>query len=302
MASGASIVRSLLAVVAAACIFPVSAQVDAVPEQVGNTGGAPSRTVAPRWALQLPKNDPVAFKGIANFDAAGIGTGPMMYPAPGAAGLIAAVLVHGLISESAKNAEKIKLQEKADEVLVPYRPMLSAYTHADLMRSLTAESTAAPAQSASSDAEWLIDSVPTFSLTQDQAAIVLENAVTIRSAGDPGRVAYQSSIRIVSAPMADEEPVNYWSAGNGARLRKETADLLKESIDLAVSVAARSLPANAAVQKTYRYREGRVERVERAALVVEGCSRLVLRTLRDTLISVPLGTDSERCIVAASGR
>ncbi|CAN7188618.1 hypothetical protein LJR084_000499 [Variovorax sp. LjRoot84] len=144
-------------------------------------------------------------------------------------------------------------------------------------------------------AEWQVESVPLFALTQDQSALVLENAIIVRKSGAPEPAAYQSIVKVVSKPIDDPEPVGYWSAENGKRLRQEAGGLLHESIDLAVSVAARGLPETSTLHKTYRYTEGKIEKMERAALVVDRCARIVLRTLRDTLLSVPGDAKSSAC-------
>lgn len=245
---------------------------------------------APRWAVQLPKADPVAFRGLENFDGAGVGSMPMVYPAPNAAGLLAAVIVHGLMNESAKNAQKTQLQQEADRVLLPYRVMLSGYTHAEL-----ASSVQAPADATGET--WLVESAPVFALTQDQTALVLDNAVSVRRAGVKVPAAYESVIRVVSSPMSEPDPVTYWHRDNAALLREVAGSLMRESVELAVSMAAKNMPASATAPRTYRYLEGKTEKVERASLVSEHCPRRVLLTLRETLMSVPLGGDAQACAV-----
>lgn len=275
------------------CVFAqetpatLSATAEAVPP-VTATATAP--VAALRWTVQLPKADPVVFRGLENFDGAGMGSASMMYPAPNAAGLLAAVIVHGLMNESAKSAQKTQLQQEADRVLLPYRAMLSTYTHAEL-----ASSVRAPADS--TEETWLVDSVPVFALTQDQTALVLDNAVSVRRAGAKGPAAYESVIRVVSSPMSESDPVAYWHRDNAALLRQLAGSLMRESMELAVSMAGKNMSGGVTAQKTYRYFEGKTEKVERASLVSEHCPRRVLLTLRETLMSVPFGADSQACQV-----
>ena len=139
-----------------------------------------------------------------------------------------------------------------------------------------------------------------FALTQDQSALILENAIIVHKVGASGPAAYQSLVKVVSMPVDDAEPVAYWSAEEGRRLRQEAGGLLQESVDLAVAAAARSLPESAAAHKTYRYPEGKSEKMERAVLIVERCARRVLRTLRDTLLSVPGDAKSPACGAVAA--
>lgn len=278
--------------------FAVFAQVEVAVQSTGDAVKAPVMEPMPRWSLQLPKADPVVFKGVVNFDEAGVGGSPMVYPAPNAAGLLAAVIVHGLINESSKSAQKTKLQQAADQVLVPYQSVLATYTHTELARN-AATATRADVSADTVDAEWLVESTPVFALTQDQTAVVLENAVSVRKRETTGPAVYERVIKVVSAPVDEANPLAYWTRDNGARLRQVTGELLRESIDLSVSMAAKTLPGTVATQKSFRYFEGKVEKVERAGLVVERCARRVLLTLRDALISVPSSSQPEACGTAA---
>ncbi|HEX7863853.1 MAG TPA: hypothetical protein VF555_02830 [Variovorax sp.] len=264
------------------------AQSDVVPQTVDETISAPVVAPAlPRWSVQLPAAGPVPFRGVVSFDEAGVGAGGMLYPAPNVAGLLAAVITHGLINESSKSAQKTKLQQKADEVLVPYKAVLSTYTHAELARQV--------AMVGQAEAQWLVESAPVFALTQDQTAVVLENSLKVRKAGTAGPAVYERMIKVVSAPMAEQDPVAYWTGDNGARLRQVAGELMRESVDLSVSMAAKTLPGNATTQKSFRYFEGKTEKVERAGLIAERCARRVLLTLREDLISVPFSSSTEAC-------
>jgi hypothetical protein len=287
-----------VAIASLAMLAPaVFAQIDAMSPAADDTAKVPAPMLTaqpPRWSVQFPGTGPVVFKGVVNFDEAGVGGSGMLYPAPSAAGLIAAVIVHGMINESSKNAQKAKLQQTADEVLVPYKAVLSTYTHAELA-SQVMRAGQAKASGSAVEAEWVVESAPVFALTQDQTALVLENAVSVRKAGVAGPAVYERVIKIVSSPMLEADPVAYWTRDNGARLRQVTGELLQESMDLSVSMAEKTLPGTVTTQKSFRYFEGKIEKVERAGLVVEHCARRVLLTLRDALISVPFSSSSGAC-------
>lgn len=257
-------------------------------EAVAAPVASATRTL-PRWTLQLPAADPVLFIGAESFDSAGVGAGAMAYPAPNAAGLIAAVIVHGLLNEAAKSAQKVKLQEEANRILLPYKSILATYTHSELARNAQSPNDAA-------GEAWQIRSVPVFALTQDQTALILDNEVRVTRAGSPS---YESVIRVVSAPLDQSDPVTHWSRDNGAALRQLAGQLFREATELAVSMAAKTLPPSSEKQQTFRYHEGKVSKVERASLVLETCTRRVLLTLRDTLMSVPVGVDAEACSTPA---
>ncbi|MBC7957340.1 MAG: hypothetical protein H7Y33_15890 [Cytophagales bacterium] len=70
-------------------------------------------------------------------------------------------------------------------------------------------------------------------------------------------------------------------------LRHESALLLAESVDLVLAELAKGPDATELSQKTIRYPEGGGEKMERAALVGERCDRVLLKTLRGWLMSVP---------------
>lgn len=271
--------------------FCVAAQVGPAATEIASaelstaSAEAQAPSSLPQWVLRLPSTDPVAFKGVENFDSAGVGSGSMAYPAPNAAGLLAAVIAHSLINEAAKNAQKAKLREEADRILTPYRSVLSKYTHAELARSVKPPS--GPARDT-----WQIDSVPVFALTQDQTALVLDNEVSVKASGVP---IYEGVIRVVSAPVAEPDPVAHWNRAGGAALRLLAGDLLRESIELAASRAANTLPLGAGKQQTFRYYEGKTSKVERATLLIDGCARRVLLTLRETLMSVPVSAAAGAC-------
>ena len=107
---------------------------------------------------------------------------------------------------------------------------------------------------------------------------------------------------VVGERVKDAEPLAYWTQNDGDRLKKVTGNLLLESIDLAIASAAQDLPSAAVTEQTHRYFEGSLFKTERATLLIERCSRVVLKTLRNTLLSVPAETRPALCGVSAVAR
>jgi hypothetical protein len=253
----------------------------------------PAVAGGPTWVLQLPQAELVAYQGVVNLDQAGIGTQGMMYPAPDAISMLAAVVTHGVVAKSMRNKQKTALQQAADRVLEPYQPVLSRYTNEQLMqRSL--QLMAAPGirlLSSSGDptsGSWSIESDLVFSMTQDQQAIILDHGFRVRAPGEAEEPSYVNAFRIVSRPRDVADPKMQWLEKDGAILKEESAALLAESLDiLAAELLADSRTAEG-TQKTVRYREGRQEMMERALVLKERCGRLLIRTLRGTLMSVPV--------------
>lgn len=242
----------------------------------------------------------VAFRGALNFDKAGGPEGQMMYPAPGLIGLFAAVLTHSAIVESGKNSQKTKIQEEADKVLLPYRDALAGFKASELLARGAQRLGAGGSRwrmqvGADAPADWVIEATPVFSLTQDQGAVVLDNAVAIYSAAAPTS-RYENVIKVVSATTPSDTPETLWGADQAKLLKATSASLFALSLDVALDEAVRGTPAAAGPQRTVRYTEGKVERMERAELLSEQCNRILMRTLRGWVMSVP----SARPVAAAA--
>lgn len=291
--------RPLTAVLAAASIAGFSLY--SVSASAGNdiaTAGKASAATDLRnmnWSLRLPPEGHVAYHGSVSFDEAGTGTMSFMYPAPNAGGLIAAVLTHGLLVETAKTEQKEKFQAAADKVLLPYKGVVDNFRYQDLMRRALAKASSGPKgrlieASSNRGTEMLVESVPVFSLTQDQKAIVLENDVGFSTHDTMPEKAYRNTIRVVSAIQDTVDPVTYWTSNDGEKLKDESAQLVAESLDIAFGDAARETNREEIPYRTIRYQEGTVEKIERAQILRNQCGRMVIRTLRGTVMSVPTST------------
>lgn len=312
----APLVGLVLTLVAAQGAFAqaqaVAASVDAaaaVAPAASSVGSAPERT----WSLRLPTIEKVVFRGSVSHDAAGMGTGGMLYPAPNPIGLLAAILAHSMVSTSLRENQKNQMQLEADKVLQPFEPVLGVFTNRRLMeegvRKMAAagpKRVVAPAESAGAD--WLIESAPVFSMTQDRGALVLDNAVRIFAPGS-AKVAYAQTVRVVSSPLAPmpvpmpspsasavaapteaasaPELTPMWLEADGRRLIESSVGLFAESLDVALEQASASAVDASTPHRTFRYAEGGSERMERAQLVSERCGRTLIRTLRGWLLSIP---------------
>ena len=232
------------------------------------------------WSLKLPQDDIVPFQGMASFDSAGIGTGHMVYPAPHLAGFFAAIITHGIINEVARNRQKSKIQEDADRVLTPYQQVLAGFKNRELMQ-LAINTTAAAAskrmaeQTEKPGSDLMVESVPVFSMTQDQTAIVLDNAIAIFAPGADSPATYKNIIRVVSRPETKIDIVSHWTTNGGDALKIESARLLAESLDIALGEMAENMTRNQP-HKTVRYVEGSIDRMERGQVIRELCGRVVL--------------------------
>lgn len=244
------------------------------------------------WSLLLPKEEAVAYRGLVSMDKAGSQTADMLYVAPNAAGLITAVIAHGLATDLHKDLQKKALQDAADVVLKPYRPLLNDYKHTELMQAALdktpwtgAKVLAGPAQARGTG--WVVESLPFFSMTQDQRALVLDNIVSVYPPGEMSKPLYQSTVRVVSQPRMAPDMQRYWRDDAGAALKAESTSLLAHSLALALQETAPPVTGDAPAFRTVRYREGEAEKMERAQVLSQACDRQVIRTLRGWLMSVP---------------
>lgn len=240
--------------------------------------------------LRGPIAEPITFHGALNFDKAGGGPGAMLYPAPGLAGMLVAVATHAAISGGMRESEKQKMRDEADKVLLPYQPALDNYKHQELMLAAFAEMktagdkrlVAAAGPCAQGDA--VVEGLPSFYMTQDQRALILENAISIQ--GEGAAKPYEKLIRIISPARDEQAGVAAWFTARNNTLRKASARMYAQSLDIALA-DAKTVGEHAEPFRTVRYDEGGVERMERAQVVSDECGQMVLRTLRGNLISVP---------------
>lgn len=244
-----------------------------------------------RWCLRLPQGEHVTYQGVVSFDNAGAGTGSIVYPAPNVGGLIAAIITHGLLVESTKKGQKDRLRATADEVLAPYKSILDKFTHRDLMRRAADKAPAGTdaqlvEESSDTGSQRVVESAPVFSLTQDQTAIILDNAIAIHMPG-AATTSYKNTIRVISAAMDQADPVAFWTANDGEKLKDESAKLVAESLEIALRDTAVTAMPDTIAYRTIRYREGAAEKIERAQILGAQCDRLLIRNLRGTLMSVP---------------
>jgi hypothetical protein len=246
----------------------------------------------PSWTLARLPDEPVPFHGLVNMDTAGLGRGGMLYPTAGLGvlGLLIGVATHAALVAGSRSHQESEMQKNADKVLDPYRGVLAGFRQPDLAQralALTPSSAVAHLHDAGDTpaGDLFVQAQPAFAMTSDGSALVLDEAVVVRTgaASDKGT---QQVVRIVSAPRVDEDLQAAWNADDGAALKLAAASLLAESLDVALLQTRH--PADDKVPlRTLRYAFGEIERMERGQLLAETCAHLVIRTLRGGLMVVP---------------
>lgn len=245
------------------------------------------------WVLKEPADDKVVFSGALDFEGTSVGNHGIVYPAPNAAAFLASVVTHGLIVGSKKSSQRKKAQDSADKVLEPYQSILETVSYRQLARRwadgvLPGSGRKLIAASESPEAgAWLIEAAPVFLMAQDQRTLSLEAAISIRAPGVADDAVYQGHIRVVSPAVETAHLAEAWAADGGRKLREVSAWLFSESMDIAMGAAVDGTGKSDEPFRTIRYLEGTTEKMERAQLVREHCGRLVIKTLRGSLMSVP---------------
>lgn len=246
-----------------------------------------------QWMLELPSDGPVVYHGVYSLDDAGTGKGGMLYPAPSAAGLVAAIVTHALIINSAKNEQKNQLQLNADQVLSSYQEALNNFKYAELMQrtvdrmSITAAEEHVKAQGYS-DRKMIIESAPTFMLTQDQKTIIINDTIVIRIPGQAPEVAHKSMIRVISTAENSADSSSFWTGNQGENIKGISSQLHAQSIDIALQAFAAGKATESKPFQTVRYKEGLSDKVERAQVIHKDCDRMLIKNLRGVFISAPV--------------
>jgi hypothetical protein len=243
----------------------------------------------PAVSVVRPAGERVAWRGIPADEAAGT-QGAMLYPAPHALGLLAAIFTHAAIVQGSREAERKAKQQAADKVLEPYAAVIAEMAPARLLESALGrlEPTVRMADSAAvADGGWIIEMEPVFALAPDQRTIVLDNAMKLYALGQGNTPLFANIVRVVSAPRPEGGSD---ATMTGEALADESVQMLAHSIEIVVHLAAQGAQSEGA-SRTQRYRFGDGEKMERGVPLASACNRVVLRTLRDWLMSVPVQPD-----------
>jgi hypothetical protein len=235
-----------------------------------------------RWAAGMA--DRPVFRGVLNKDNAGTHQGNVMYPGvAGLAGLFVGVLTHAAVSSSVQEAQMKRLQTQADAVLQPYSQALQALSSEELLQLTRAE--LAQQGLLPGDGRSSLEVLPVFLMTQDRRAVLMDvvaqfnDGISTRTLG----------MRVVSDPRTLVQDKDDWAAADGSGLRRVSVSLLTRAVrHLLVHFGDTSPVAEPRVERTVRFAEGGAQRMERAAVLEQRCGRALLRTLSETLMSVPL--------------
>lgn len=242
--------------------------------------------------LVIASDGPVAFQGVVNFDEAGTGEGSMLYPAPNAAGFFAALVTHGLLTKSAKEKQKNTIQETANQVLSEYQLILNNFKYKELMeRALIKLAPPSNFESieniTATNNKVVIQNAPSFLITQDEKAIIINNLFLVTFPGKSPSVTHKNTIRVISNSINTPESATFWTDNDGEKLKDLSAQLFAESISITLNDIFAKKSEESIPYKTVRYKEGSSEKIERAKVIKTSCDRMLIKNLRGILMSVP---------------
>jgi hypothetical protein len=242
-----------------------------------------------RW----PEAKAIAWSGIPAGEPAGT-TASFLYPAPNAGGLIAAVLTHSLLVSGTRESERQARQKAADQVLEPYQPAIDRLHAAQLTSALQAHWATEPPNPGG--VRRVVHLQPHFRVSSDHRVIVLDARIRVQEADTPpDRMVADRIVQVVSTPREGEDPLAAWLDNDAQYFREEIVTMLTHGIDIALNVT--SQPAVAVPARTQRYAYGNETRMERGQPLAAGCGRIVLWTLRESWMSVPVNPgDPAACV------
>ena len=242
--------------------------------------------------LKIPTSSNVFFRGEVCYDDAGQKAGGFLYPAPNVAGFLAAIATHAAISNSINGSQKNSFQEKADAVLIPYKTVINRFSYQELadsgLKKLDLDQCGlVMSRTGDTDQPWTLESLPVFVLSQDKDSLILQNSIAVYAAGSPASIVYKNMVQVISSPLAATDFEQYWSANDGANLKNTSADLFADSMKIALNEIRKEGASDENAYKTFHYQEGKNEKMERGQLIATTCNRIVIRTLRGWIMSVP---------------
>jgi hypothetical protein len=254
---------------------------------------SPADLDVPALSLRLPKEETVSFAALPNDATVAGDQGSIMYAGPLPL-LLVEVAAHGAYESHKQANEKKSKNSLNDIVLAPYQGSLSHFTNAELMRraldGLATHGTKVLLQySEKAGAGWLIECSPRFFITQDARALVLQNDIVIHSPDAASPATFKNVVEVVGPPRdsVGKDSENTWMIQDGALLTGASVELLRESVSLALSEVHGDFAGPARAYHTVRYPRGGEEKMERAQTLRQTPQRVVLKTLRGWIMSVP---------------
>ena len=255
----------------------------------------------------LPENAKLFVKvpeGIATF----IGKAPdyrgktqssaMLYPAVTPVDFFASVIAHAAVSESVRNSDKNSLQSIADKVIEPYRAYSDSLKNKTLVNqlkeiALSRGFTLSKYENSQHGDDLILDITPIYLLNKTEETLILRNQFLVykkkyqNKKEKKKRLLFQNQIEVFSDVTIPGIAQEHWLKNDGENLKNEMNKLFSESLNLiAERISSTAKDANVKY-KNYRYNDGDGVVFERAITLSENCEKVIFKTLRGWLKSIP---------------
>jgi hypothetical protein len=233
----------------------------------------------------------VVVGGVVNNDTAPSPSAGMVY-GPGAVGFVASIFFQNLATSGSRNSHNNKLQEEADKVIAPYSKSLDKFEYTELMEQslkLMSSNNRITKDPSSIENDWRVSVMPSFRMTQDQSALMVENVVSLYKNANKTeeKPDFSATVRVWSTPESATDTVSLWVENNGEKLKNLAASLTTQSIEIAINEWTQKEKREQPAYTSVRYLQGSIVSIERAQILDTRCDRLLIRNLRNVLVSVP---------------
>ncbi|WP_372663009.1 hypothetical protein, partial [Hydrogenophaga sp.] len=219
-------------------------------------------------------------------------TGTILYPAPNAAGLLVAILTHSLLVNGTRESERKARQTASDQALLPYQGAIDRLNFDQLALDVQSRLISANTQPATPPRVVYLQ--PHFRVATDHRVIVLDTGVRVQDAEAARQVRFDGVVQVVSPPREGDEPLTKWLDNDAQLFRDALATMLSHAVDIALRIGKTTTTEPA---RTQRYVFGNEVRMERGQPLATGCGRVVLWTLRESWMSVPISpSEPATCI------
>lgn len=233
----------------------------------------------------------------------------MLYPAATPVDFFVAVLAHAAVSESIKNSQKNSLQFEANKIIEPYRRYSDSLNNQMLISqlkdiALSRGFTLNKYKNSQTENDFILDITPIYLLNKTEETLILRNQFLVyrkkyeNKSASKKRLLFQNQIEVISGNTVSGNAQDYWLKNDGENLKKEMSELFSESLDLIAKRISSPEGDNNLKYKNYRYNDGDSVVFERAITLSESCDKVVFKTLRGWLKSIPAHrvVNREQCI------
>lgn len=208
----------------------------------------------------------------------------------GVGGLLAQVLVHNAINQSAQTSKLASMQEAANNALQPLSMILEQlktnaliHEHGEYFFN-------------ESEAEYVLDSKPIFFFSKDLRSLSVKHIVNLYKSGERKPV-YQNMVEVLETNV-EGDPVEYWLNADDQVIKNTTNKLYKTSLAIAVADIKGKFAEADSKQKNYRIQHGERKRFERGTHLHSFCNTSIIRNLRGWLIAFNQQNDDALCSVS----